>query len=178
MRRNIKNSFDSFGSLFSIADNLKQNYGEEEKTTIRITSEEGGIYYIALRAIDSRGKKSGVSNIVMAFIKSNVKIQSTTAFAIDVSRHPGIPISNVTPFSLSFTNFLFKALVLNVFLFYSVFYFRSQHFSILCFAFHLQSFKRFCYFSNLCINFQLIQWVEAEEATPVWLDCTGGNGYQ
>ena len=95
-RREIKERFDSIGSqdIDIIANSPKQSYGEEERALVKINSEEGGIYLFALRAVDHIERKSVVSNIVIANIKSNVKIQSTTAFAIDVSIHPGTPISN------------------------------------------------------------------------------------
>ena len=97
----IKTNFDS-GRIADITitgpsvSSPAPAYGSSEQAIVQINTEDEGFYYIALRATDSSHRTSRVSNIVMAYIKSNVKIESTTAFAIDVSKSPGIPISSVT----------------------------------------------------------------------------------
>ncbi|CAG2163470.1 unnamed protein product, partial [Oppiella nova] len=66
-------------------DTMADRYGKEQRCQIRFNTDTGGVYYVALRAKDTDKYESVVSNVVLAYIKSNVIIQSTTAFANDVS---------------------------------------------------------------------------------------------
>jgi predicted RNA-binding protein len=92
LRNDIKSKFDSISSAHVEIEpiSVAQRYGEQQRTQVKVRSEAGGMYYIAIKSYDKEGHSSDVSNIVVAYIKSNVvMIQSTTAFAIDVSKAPG-----------------------------------------------------------------------------------------
>ncbi|CAG2162997.1 unnamed protein product [Oppiella nova] len=78
------NNLDSADISVTI-DTMADRYGKEQRCQIRFNTDTGGVYYVALRASDTDKYESVVSNVVLAYIKSNVIIQSTTAFANDVS---------------------------------------------------------------------------------------------
>ncbi|CAG2171754.1 unnamed protein product [Oppiella nova] len=83
----IRTKFDDLaGADISVTiDTMADGYGKEQRCQIRFNTDTGGVYYVALRAYDTDKHPSVVSNVVLAYIKSNVIIQSTTAFANDVS---------------------------------------------------------------------------------------------
>jgi hypothetical protein len=94
LRNDIKTKFDSISSanveIVRESISVAKRYGEQQRTQVKVRSEAGGMYYMAIKSYDREGHASDVSNIVVAYIKSNVvMIQSTTAFAIDVSKAPG-----------------------------------------------------------------------------------------
>ncbi|XP_054164190.1 calcium-activated chloride channel regulator 1-like isoform X2 [Oppia nitens] len=94
LRKKIAADFDNLsGASIEVTDRTVSymSASKEQNYEIRIKSDDGGVYYVAVRAYNSAGKGGAVSNIVMAQIKSNVIITSTTAFDIDVSKQPVNP---------------------------------------------------------------------------------------
>jgi len=91
LRKDVRDNFDSKGSSDVDIKPISpaQSYGVEQNTEIKVKSLEGGMYYFAIKSIDKENHESDVSNIVVAYIKSNVPITSTTALSNKVSKDPG-----------------------------------------------------------------------------------------
>jgi hypothetical protein len=70
LRNDIKTKFESISSASVEIESISvaQLYGEQQRTQVKVRSEAGGMYYMAIKSYDREGHASDVSNIVIAYI--------------------------------------------------------------------------------------------------------------
>jgi hypothetical protein len=73
LRNEIRSKFDSksISEIDIKPISMAERYGEQQRARVIVKSVEEGIHYFAIKLFDKENHGSDVSNIVMAYIRSN-----------------------------------------------------------------------------------------------------------